>query len=170
MVIGTKILGFGGYQPDKVVTNDDLAKIVDTNDEWIRARVGIQSRRVARDDETVTDMAEAAGAKALAASGLEPSAVDLVIVATCSPESPLPNVAAVVAHRLGIPAPGAYDLNAACAGFCYAIGAASDSVRAGSARNVLVIGAEKMTSWIDWTDRSTCIIRSEERRVGKECA
>ena len=157
-MIGTKILGFGGYQPDKVVTNDDLAKIVDTNDEWIRARTGIQSRRVAGDDETVADMAEAAGAKALAASGLEPADVDLVIVATCSPESPLPNVAATVAYRLGIPAPGAYDLNAACAGFCYAVAAASDSVRTGSARNVLVIGAEKMTSWVDWTDRSTCII------------
>jgi 3-oxoacyl-[acyl-carrier-protein] synthase-3 len=157
-VIGTKILGFGGYQPDKVVTNDDLAKLVDTNDEWIRTRVGIQSRRVARDDETVADMAEAAGAKALAASGLEPSEVDLVVVATCSPEVPLPNVAATVAYRLGIPAPGAYDLNAACAGFCYAVGTASDAVRAGSARNALVIGAEKMTSWIDWTDRSTCII------------
>src|SRR6201986_2567974 len=155
---GARILGFGGYQPDKVVTNDDLAKLVDTNDEWIRSRVRIQSRRVARDDETVADMAEAAGAKALAATGLEPSEVDLVIVATCSPESPLPNVAATVAHRLGIPAPGAYDLNAACAGFCYAVGAASDSVKAGSARNVLVIGAEKMTSWIDWNDRSTCII------------
>jgi 3-oxoacyl-[acyl-carrier-protein] synthase-3 len=157
-VIGTKILGFGGYQPDKVVTNDDLAKLVDTNDEWIGARVGIQSRRFARDDETVADMAEAAGAKALAASGLEPSEVDLVIVATCSTESPMPNVAATVAYRLGIPAPGAYDLNAACAGFCYGIATASDSVRAGSARNVLVIGAEKMTSWIDMTDRSTCII------------
>jgi 3-oxoacyl-[acyl-carrier-protein] synthase-3 len=155
---GARIIGFGGYQPDKVVTNDDLSKLVDTTDEWIRSRVGIQSRRVARDDETVADMAEAAGAKALAASGLEPSEVDLVIVATCSPEVPMPNVAATVAYRLGIPAPGAYDLNAACAGFCYAVGAAADSVRAGSARNVLVIGAEKMTSWVDWTDRSTCII------------
>jgi 3-oxoacyl-[acyl-carrier-protein] synthase-3 len=155
---GAKILGFGGYQPDKVITNDDLAQLVDTNDEWIRTRTGIASRRVARDDETVADMAEAAGAKALAATGLEPSEVDLVIVATCSPEMPLPNVAATAAYRLGIPAPGAYDLNAACAGFCYAIGAAADSVRAGSARNVLVIGAEKMTTWVDWTDRSTCII------------
>jgi 3-oxoacyl-[acyl-carrier-protein] synthase-3 len=155
---GAKVLGFGGYQPDKVVTNDDLAKLVDTNDEWIRARVGIASRRIAREDESVVDMAEAAGAKALAASGLEPSEVDLVIVATCSPLTPLPNVAAVVAHRLGIVAPGAYDLNAACAGFCYAIATASDAVRAGSARNVLVIGAEKMSDWIDWTDRSTCII------------
>ena len=155
---GSKILGFGGYQPDRVVTNDELAALVDTNDEWIRTRVGIRERRFARDDETVADMAEAAGAKALAAGGLEPSEIDLVIVATCSPESPMPNVAATVAHRLGIVAPGAYDLNAACAGFCYAIGAASDSVRAGSARNALVIGAEKMTSWMDWSDRSTCII------------
>jgi 3-oxoacyl-[acyl-carrier-protein] synthase-3 len=118
---GSKVLGFGGYQPDRVVTNDDLAAIMDTNDEWIRSRVGIESRRFARDDETVADMAEAAGAKALAASGLEPSAVDLVIVATCSPESPMPTVAATVAYRLGIVAPGAYDLNAACAGFCYSV-------------------------------------------------
>ena len=155
---GAKILAFGGYQPDKVVTNDDLAKLVDTNDEWIRARVGIQSRRVARDDETVADMAEAAGAKALAASGLEPADVDLVIVATCSPEVPLPNVAATVGYRLGIPAPGAYDLNAACAGFCYAMANASDAIRAGTARHVLVIGSEKMTAWVDPADRSTSII------------
>jgi 3-oxoacyl-[acyl-carrier-protein] synthase III len=155
---GAKILGFGGYQPDKVVTNDDLAKLVDTNDEWIRTRVGIQQRRYAREDETVADMAEAAGAKAIAASGLEPSDIDLVIVATCSPESLMPTVAATVAYRLGIVAPGAYDLNAACAGFCYAVGTAADAVRVGSIRNALVIGAEKMTSWMDWSDRSTCII------------
>jgi len=157
-VTGAKVLAFGGYQPDRVVTNDDLAKIVDTSDEWIRSRVGIESRRVAAADETVADMAEAAGAKALAASGLTPAAIDLVIVATCSPEVPLPNVAAVVAYRLGIVAPGAYDLNAACAGFCYALATASDSIRAGSARHALVIGAEKMTDWLDWNDRSTCII------------
>ena len=157
-MLGSRVLAFGGYQPDKVVTNDDLATIVETNDEWIRSRVGIASRRVAAADETVADMAEAAGAKALAASGLEPPAIDLVIVATCSPKVPLPNVAATVAYRLGIVAPGAYDLNAACAGFCYAMATASDAVRAGSARNVLVIGAEKMTDWLDWTDRSTCII------------
>ena len=155
---GAKILAFGGYQPDRVVTNDDLAKIVDTSDEWIRARVGIESRRIAADDESVTDMAEAAGAKALAASGLPPSAIDLVIVATCSPIVPMPSVSATVAYRLGIIAPGAFDLNAACAGFCYALGTASHAVAAGSARNVLVIGSEKMSSWVDWTDRSTCII------------
>ena len=155
---GSKILAFGGYQPDKVVTNDDLAEIVDTSDEWIRSRVGIESRRIAGPDETVADMAEAAGAKALAASGLTPASIDLVIVASCSSEVPIPNAAATVAHRLGIGAPAAYDLNAACAGFCYAVAAASDSVRAGSARHALVIGAEKMTTWIDWHDRSTCII------------
>ena len=155
---GARILAFGGYQPDKVVTNDDLAQMVDTNDEWIRARVGIESRRIAADGETVTDMAEAAGAKALAASGLSPTDVDLVIVATCTPQTQIPNVAASVAHRLGIVAPGAFDLNAACAGFCYALNVAADAVRAGSARHVLVIGAEKLSSWIDWTDRSTCII------------
>jgi len=103
-------------------------------------------------------MAAAAGGKALAASGLAASDIDLVIVATCTPEVPIPNVAASVATRLGIAAPGAYDLNAACAGFCYALGTASDAVRAGSSRYVLVIGAEKLSQWVDWTDRSTCII------------
>ena len=155
---GTKILAFGGYQPDQVVTNDDLAQRVDTSDEWIRARVGIESRRVAGPEESVTDMATAAGGKALAASGLSPADIDLVVVATCSTILPMPSVAAVAATRLGIAAPGAYDLNAACAGFCYALAAVSDSVKAGSARNALVIGAEKMTDWLDWDDRSTCII------------
>ena len=154
---GARILAFGGYQPAKVVTNDDLAATVETNDEWVRSRVGIASRRIA-DEETVADMAVIAGGKALAASGLSPGDVDLVIVATCTPEAPIPNVSATVATRLGIVAPGAYDLNAACAGFCYALAAAADSVRAGSATNVLVIGAEKLSQWVDWNDRSTCII------------
>jgi 3-oxoacyl-[acyl-carrier-protein] synthase-3 len=103
-------------------------------------------------------MASAAGGKALAAGGLSPGDIDLVIVATCSTEASIPNVSAVAAHRLGIVAPGAYDLNAACAGFCYALSNASDAVRAGTARHVLVIGSEKMTAWIDPTDRSTSII------------
>ncbi|HEX4833856.1 MAG TPA: beta-ketoacyl-ACP synthase III [Trebonia sp.] len=155
---GARITAFGGYQPDTVVTNDDLAKRVDTNDEWIRARVGIESRRIAGPEESVTDMAVAAGGKALAASGLSPADIDLVIVATCSSLLPMPSVAAVAAYRLGITAPGAFDLNAACAGFCYALGTAADLVRGGSARGVLVIGAEKMSDWVDWDDRSTCII------------
>jgi 3-oxoacyl-[acyl-carrier-protein] synthase III len=155
---GARILAFGGYQPANVVTNDDLAAMVDTSDEWIRSRVGIASRRIAGPDESVVDMAVAAGGKALAASGLSCDEVDLVIVATCTPEASIPNVSATVAHRLGIVAPGAYDLNAACAGFCYALSNASDAVRSGSARHVLVIGAEKLSQWVDWKDRSTCII------------
>jgi 3-oxoacyl-[acyl-carrier-protein] synthase III len=155
---GARIMSVGGYQPGNVVTNDELAAQVDTSDEWIRSRVGIVSRRFAGPDETVGDMAFVAGGKALAASGLSPADIDLVIVATCSAEVAIPNTSAVVAHRLGIAAPGAYDLNAACAGFCYALANAADSIRAGTARHVLVIGAEKMTAWIDPTDRSTCII------------
>src|SRR5258708_24978375 len=155
---GARILAFGDYQPARVVTNDELAATVDTSDEWIRSRVGIASRRIAGPDETVADMAVAARGKALAARGLSSRGIDLVIVATCPPEAQIPNTAATVARRLGISAPGAYDMNAACAGFCYALASASDSVRAGTATNVLVIGAEKLSQWIDWTDRSTCII------------
>ena len=155
---GARILAFGGYQPARVVTNDELSQTMDTSDEWIQARVGIASRRVAGPDESLADMAAAAGGKALAGSGLSPEDIDLVIVANCTPEAPIPNTAATVARRLGIMAPGAYDLNAACAGFCYALAAASDSVRAGTATNVLVIGAEKLSQWVDWTDRSTAII------------
>jgi len=120
-VAGARIMSFGGYQPANVVTNDDLAARMDTSDEWIRSRVGIVSRRFAGPDETVADMAVVAGGKALAGSGLSPADIDLVIVATCSTETPIPNAAAEVAYRLGIVAPGAYDLNAACAGFCYAL-------------------------------------------------
>jgi 3-oxoacyl-[acyl-carrier-protein] synthase III len=155
---GARVLAFGGYQPARVVTNDELAQTVDTTDEWIRSRVGIASRRIAGPDETVADMAVQAGGKALAASGLSPDDIDLVIVATCTPEVQIPNTAASVARRLSIMAPGAYDMNAACAGFCYGLANASDAVRAGTARNVLVIGAEKLSQWVDWTDRSTCII------------
>jgi 3-oxoacyl-[acyl-carrier-protein] synthase III len=155
---GSRILSFGHYQPSNVVTNDDLAKTMDTNDEWIQSRVGIKQRRLAGPDESVADMAVQAGGKALANSGLSPADIDLVVVATCTQEAQIPNSSAQVADRLGIVSPGAYDVNAACAGFCYALSNASDAVRAGSARNVLVIGAEKLSQWVDWTDRSTSII------------
>ncbi|HEY7488799.1 MAG TPA: beta-ketoacyl-ACP synthase III [Streptosporangiaceae bacterium] len=155
---GARVLAFGHYQPAKVVTNDDLAQMVDTTDEWIRSRVGIAERRIAAPDETVVDMSVHAGGKALAASGLAPEDIDLVLVATCTPESTIPNVSASVAHRLGIVSPGAFDVNAACAGFCYALATASDAIRGDSARNVLVIGVEKLSQWVDWSDRATCII------------
>jgi 3-oxoacyl-[acyl-carrier-protein] synthase III len=155
---GSRILALGSYQPTQVVTNDQLAATLDTDDDWIRARVGIRERRIAGPSEDVVDMAVEAGAKALAHSGLTPEQVDLVIVATCSAESPMPAQAPRVADRLGIPAPGAFDLNAACAGFCYALGTADGLIRSGAATNVLVVGAEKMSQWVDPTDRSTAVI------------
>jgi len=155
---GAKIIGLGSFQPENVVTNDDLARRVATDDQWIRDRVGIVERRIAEKDTSLVDMAVEAGSRALKDSGLEPSAVDTVIVATCTMTAPIPNAAAQTADRIGITAPAAFDLNAACAGFCYGLGTAADLVRAGSARNVLVIGAEKLSDWVDWDDRSTCII------------
>lgn len=157
-VAGARILGLGSVQPDTVVTNDDLARRVDTNDQWIRERVGIQSRRIADEGTLLVDMAGDAGSRAVKDAGLEPDDIDTVIVATCTMPTSIPNAAAQTADRMGIPAPGAFDLNAACAGFCFGVGAAADLVRGGSAKNVLVIGAEKLSDWLDWTDRSTAII------------
>jgi 3-oxoacyl-[acyl-carrier-protein] synthase-3 len=155
---GAAIVAFGDYQPAQVVTNADLMERVNTTDEWIQSRVGIRERRIAGPGDTVESMAVVAGGKALAAGGLNPEDIDLVIVATCTAQDQIPNAAASVAAKLGIVAPGAFDVNAACAGFCYALGIASDAVRGGSARNVLVIGSEKLSDWVDWDDRSTCVI------------
>src|SRR6185312_8188854 len=156
---GARILGLGSMQPEQIVTNADIAaRGVDTTDEWIRARVGIVERRFARADESVVDMAVDAGSKALADAGLAPSDIDAVLVATCTMPSPIPNAAGQAADRIGVRAAPAFDINAACAGFCYGLGAASDMIRAGSARHVLVIGAEKLSDWVDPLDRSTCII------------
>lgn len=157
-VRATRILGIGSSQPERVVTNDDLSKVMDTNDEWIRDRVGIVERRFANQGDTVVSMAVEAGSKAIAAAGLSPSDLDTVIVANCTTTAPIPNAAAQVADLIGIKGAGGFDLNAACAGFCYALGVASDLVRAGSSGKVLVIGAEKLTDVIDPTDRSTAII------------
>jgi 3-oxoacyl-[acyl-carrier-protein] synthase-3 len=157
-VPGTRILGIGSAQPENVVTNDDLSKIMDTNDEWIRERVGIVERRFAGEKDTVVSMAVEAGTKAIAAAGLTPDDVDTVIVANCTTIAPIPNAAAQVADLLGIKAAGGFDLNAACAGFCYALGVASDLVRSGSSKRALVIGSEKLSDIVDPTDRSTAII------------
>jgi 3-oxoacyl-[acyl-carrier-protein] synthase-3 len=155
---GSRIMGLGSYQPETVVSNDDLAQRMDTNDAWIRERVGIVNRRFAGKDELLVDMAVEAGSKAVADSGLSPSDIDAVIVATCTMPTPIPNAAAQVASRIGVQNAPAFDVNAACAGFCYALATASDMVRAGSAKHVLVIGAEKLTDWVDPDDRSTAII------------
>ena len=157
MSAGSKILAVGHYQPARVLTNDDLAQMVDTNDEWIRSRVGIVTRRIA-DGETVADMAAFAAEKALAASGLTAHDIDLVVVATCSSADRSPNVACRVALKLGIAAPAAFDVNTACSGFSYALATADHAIRAGASRNAIVIGAEKLSEMTDWSDRSTCVI------------
>ena len=155
---GAQVLGLGAYRPRRRVTNAELAETMDTNDEWIQSRVGIAERRWASDDETLVEMAVAAGGKALAASGISPDVVDLVIVASASLRVPIPGIGPQVAHRLGVTRPGAFDLNAGCAGFCYALGVANDSIRTGTIRNAIVIGVERLTDVTDLADRTTAVI------------
>ncbi|GAA2690097.1 beta-ketoacyl-ACP synthase III [Actinoplanes palleronii] len=157
MTAGSRIVAMGHYQPSRVVTNEDLTRNLDTNDEWIRSRVGIAERRVA-DGESVADMATYAAEKALATSGLSAADIDLVVVATCSSIDRCPNVATRVASKLGIAAPAAYDLNTACSGFSYALGSADHAIKAGASRHALVIGAEKLSDITDWSDRTTAVL------------
>ncbi|PYC69902.1 3-oxoacyl-ACP synthase [Streptomyces tateyamensis] len=154
---GSRITALGHYQPAKVLTNEDLARLVDTDDEWIRSRVGIRQRHIA-EAETLVDMATEAAQKALAASGRTAAEIDLVVVATCTAVERSPNTACAVAARLGITAPAAYDINTVCSGFSYALATADHAIRAGAASRALVIGAERMSDTLDWTDRSTCVI------------
>jgi 3-oxoacyl-[acyl-carrier-protein] synthase-3 len=155
---GTRIAAVGHYQPAKVLTNEDLAGLVDTSDEWIRSRVGIRTRRIAGPDEPVDELAAHAAAKALASAGLTPADIDLVLVATSTAVDRSPNMAARVAARLGVPSPAAMDVNVVCAGFTHALATADHTVRAGAASRALVIGADKMSDVTDWTDRTTCVL------------
>ncbi|MFC9841787.1 beta-ketoacyl-ACP synthase III [Streptomyces sp. NPDC060223] len=155
---GSRIAAVGHYQPAKVLTNEDLAGLVDTSDEWIRSRVGIRTRHIAGPDEPVDELAAYAAAKALAAAGLTPSDIDLVLVATSTAIDRSPNMAARVANRLGIPSPAAMDINVVCAGFTHALATADHAVRAGAATRALVIGADKMSDVADWSDRTTCVL------------
>ncbi|MFJ4691177.1 beta-ketoacyl-ACP synthase III [Streptomyces sp. NPDC088766] len=155
---GSRITAIGHYQPAKVLTNEDLAELVDTNDEWIRSRVGIRTRHIAGPDEPVDELAGHAAAKALAAAGLTPADIDLVLVATSTAVDRSPNMAARVAARLGIPGPAALDVNVVCAGFTHALATADHTIRAGAATRALVIGADKMSEVTDWTDRTTCVL------------
>jgi 3-oxoacyl-[acyl-carrier-protein] synthase-3 len=152
-------LGLGTHRPARVVTNAEVCEHIDSTDEWIRERSGIATRRYGGPEDTVVEMGAAAGAKALAAAGIDASQVDLVLVTTCTYPYELPSAASLVGNRLGVPlGAGAIDLNAACAGFCYGLAAAADAVRAGSARYVLVVGSERLTDLIDPTDRSMAFI------------
>jgi 3-oxoacyl-[acyl-carrier-protein] synthase-3 len=155
---GSRITAVGHYQPAQVLTNEDLAGMVDTSDEWITSRVGIRTRHIAGPDEPVDELAAHAAAKALAAAGLAPGDIDLVLVATSTAVDRSPNTAARVAARLGIPQPAAMDVNVVCAGFTHALATADHTVRAGAAHRALVIGADKMSDVADWTDRSTCVL------------
>jgi 3-oxoacyl-[acyl-carrier-protein] synthase-3 len=155
---GTRVVALGHYQPAKVLTNDDLAAMVDTSDEWIRSRVGIRTRLGAGPDERVDELAAHAAAKALAAAGLTPADIDLVLVATSTAVDRSPNTAARVAARLGMGSPAVMDLNVVCAGFTHALATADHTLRAGAATRALVIGADKMADIVDWTDRSTCVL------------
>jgi len=154
----SRFLSVGGYRPAQVVTNEDICQHIDSTDEWIRERSGIVTRRFAAPDESVVDMATSAASKALAASGIEPADVDLVLLATCTHPFQTPGGSSQVQDRIGAVKAGAMDINAACAGFCYALSVAADAVRVGTARNVVVVGAEKLSDWVDWTDRRSAIL------------
>jgi 3-oxoacyl-[acyl-carrier-protein] synthase III len=153
-----RILSVGGYRPSRIVTNEEICERIDSTDQWIRERTGIESRRWAAPDESVIDMCLAAGGKAVAQAGITPAQVGAVIVATVTHPLQTPSAAAAVAHRLATVNAAAFDVSAACAGFCYGVSMANDMVRGGSAEYVLVIGCEKLSDFTDSYDRSTAFI------------
>ncbi|MCG5549035.1 beta-ketoacyl-ACP synthase III [Halorhodospira halochloris] len=154
-----RILGTGSYLPEKVVTNHDIEKLVDTSDNWIRERTGIYERRVVAESQVCGDLALVAAQRALESAGVSGSDIDLVIVATCTPDSIFPSTASVLQSRLDIqPGAPSFDVSAACSGFIYALGIADKFVRSGAAKRPLVVGSETMTRILDWDDRGTCVL------------
>jgi len=154
----SRIIGTGSFLPEKTVTNFDLEKILDTSDKWIRERTGISERHVARDDETSSDMAEIAAQRAMEAAGVKPEEIDLLLVGTTTPDLVFPSTACLIQARLGLPDCGAMDVNAACSGFLYALSVADKFIRCGEARKALVIGVDKLTAMLDWSDRGTAVL------------
>lgn len=152
------IEGVGGYLPERVLTNDDLSAMVDTSDEWIVARTGIRERRIAADGETTADLAVAAARKALEHAGAAVDEIDLIIVATATPDRTFPATATIVQQRLGVTAGAAFDVQAVCSGFIYALATADNFIARGQAECALVIGAETFSRILDWSDRSTCVL------------
>ena len=153
-----RIAGTGSYLPEKILTNDDLAKFVDTSDEWITTRSGIRQRHIAADDETTCDLAYHASVRALEAAGVDASELDLIVLGTTTPDLIFPSTACLLQHRLGANGCAAFDVNAACSGFVYALTVADKFIRSGASKTVLVIGAETLTRMIDWSDRTTCVL------------
>jgi 3-oxoacyl-[acyl-carrier-protein] synthase-3 len=152
------VTGLGCYVPDRVLTNDELAQLVDTSDEWIRERTGIRERRIAADEQALTDIALPAARRALEMAGVEPATVDLLVVATVTPDMAFPSAGALIADELGMPDAAAYDLSAGCTGFVYAIAQAHAMLAAGLARRALVVGGDVLSKILDWTDRSTLVL------------
>lgn len=157
-VVRSAVTGVGSFLPEQVVTNADLAKIVDTSDEWIVERTGIRQRHKARDDQPTSDLATEAAKRALIDAGRTPAEIDMIIVATTTPDMTFPSVASIVQRKLGAPTCIAFDVQAVCSGFVYALSVADGFVARGLAKCALVIGAEEMTRLMDWTDRSTCVL------------
>jgi 3-oxoacyl-[acyl-carrier-protein] synthase III len=152
------ITGLGCHVPDRVLTNDDLATMVDTSDEWIRERTGIRERRIASDDEALTDIALPACRRALEMAGVDPETIDLLVVATVTPDMAFPSASALLADTLGMPDAAAYDLSAGCTGFVYAIAQAHAMLAAGLAKRALVVGGDVLSKILDWDDRSTVVL------------
>lgn len=152
------IIGVGKYIPEKVLTNKDLEKIMDTSDEWIRTRTGIEERRVATDDVATSDMAYEAAKEAIKNAGLAPEEIDMILVATVTPDRPFPTVSCMLQERLGCVKASAMDLSAACAGFIYGVATGKQFIESGAVKHVLVVGAEKLSKVTDWNDRNTAVL------------
>lgn len=154
----SRIIGTGGYLPDTIRTNDDLSKMVDTSDEWIYERTGIRGRRIADDSETASSMGEIASRQALEAAAIDAKDIDLIILATSSPDRVFPSTACILQRRLEITNCGAFDVQAACSGFIYGLSVADQYIRAGTVKRILVVGSEINSRLVDWSDRTTCIL------------
>jgi 3-oxoacyl-[acyl-carrier-protein] synthase-3 len=158
MAVFSRIAGTGSALPAKVLTNKDLEQFVETTDEWIASRTGIRQRHVVVEGETTCDLAERAAVAAMEAAGVSASELDLIIVGTTTPDLIFPSTACLLQHRIGANGCAAFDVNAACSGFIFALSVADNFIRAGSAKTVLVVGAETLTRMLDWSDRNTCVL------------
>ncbi len=157
-MIYSRIAGTGSYQPEKIMTNRELEKLVDTSDQWIRERTGIEQRHIARDDETTVDLAEHAARSAIDAAGIDPQEIDLIILATSTPDKIFPSSACILQARLDIHGCPAFDIQAVCTGFVYALAVADKFIKTGASKKALVIGAEVFSRILNWQDRATCVL------------
>ncbi len=160
-MIYSRIAGTGSYLPEKIMTNRELEKLVDTSDQWIRERTGIEQRHIARDDETTVDLAEHAARSAIDAAGIDPQEIDLIILATSTPDKIFPSSACILQARLDIHGCPAFDIQAVCTGFVYALAVADKFIKTGASKKALVIGAEVFSRILNWQDRATCVLSGD---------